>query len=489
MKIRSILPFLFLTIALPAHAAPICPADLPTQINAIVNHPKFDRATWGILIQTRSKQTLYAQNANKFLIPASNAKLLTTAAAIQSLPKDFRVKTMIYKLDNDRYLVRGEGDPSLNDQKLDDLAQQLKRSGVKQIKEVILDDRIFGNETINPNWEYEDIQSDYAPPINGLILNENAIGLTLKPTQVGKPLEYQWQHSDDRQLYTIDNQTQTVAIDQPEFLTAEQPQPGTVRLTGQLRIGAEPEPIGFSIQTPHEHFHLHLTQALKKAGITTTHLKVPLPKGDLGGSSTTTKPIALPIAPPIAQVFSPALPEWIQETNRNSNNLYAETLLRQLGTPVKTREKAIESLQTHLIDLGINPTSYNLTDGSGLARKNTVSPEALVQVLQALETNRTFRSSLPIAGQPGSLKNRFKETTPPGSIQAKTGYLTGAIALSGYVQPPTYDPIVFSILLNHSTETLDTQRNAIDAIVLLLTQLTPCSTSPNSSNMDPQNQQ
>ncbi len=473
MKIRSIFLFILLTIADPVHAAPICPTDLPTQINAIVNDPKFDRATWGILIQTRSKQTLYAQNANKFLIPASNAKLLTTAAAIQALPKDFRVKTSVYSLGNDRYLVRGEGDPSLNDQKLDDLAQQLKRSGVKQIKELILDDRIFGNETIHPNWEYEDIQSDYAPPINGLILNENAIGLILKPTQVGKPLDYQWQHPDDRQLYTIDNQTQTVAIDQPEFLAAEQPEPGTVRLTGQLRLGAEPESYGFSIQNPKAYFHLHFTQALKKTGITTTHLhpnlKVPLPKGDLGGSGFVGKPIA--------QVFSPALPDWIQETNRNSNNLYAETLLRQLGTPDKTRKSAIAALQTHLTALGINPTSYNLTDGSGLARKNTVSPEAFVQVLQALENNRTFRSTLPVAGQPGSLKNRFKEikeTTPPGIVQAKTGYLTGASALSGYVQPPSYDPIVFSILLNHSTEELDVQRNAIDAIVLLLTHLKPC---------------
>jgi serine-type D-Ala-D-Ala carboxypeptidase/endopeptidase (penicillin-binding protein 4) len=470
MKIRSILPLLILMIATPTHATPICPADLPTQINNIVNHPKFDRATWGILIQTRSKQTLYTQNATKFLIPASNAKLLTTAAALQALPNDFRVKTSIYKLGNDRYLVRGEGDPSLNDQKLDDLAQQLKRSGVKQIEELILDDRIFGNETINPNWEYEDIQSDYAPPINGLILNENAIGLTLKPTRSGQPLEYQWQHPEDRQLYTIANQTKTVEIDQPEFLTIEQPQPGTVRLTGQLRIGAEPESIGFSIQNPKDYFQLHFTQALKKAGIITTNLKGPLRKGDFRGLGLITKPIV----PPIAQAFSPALPEWIQETNRNSNNLYAETLLRQLGTPDKTRKSAIATLQTHLTTLGINPTSYNLTDGSGLARKNTVSPEAFIQVLQALATNPTFRSSLPIAGQPGSLKTRFTETTPPSIVQAKTGYLTGATALSGYVQPPNYDPIVFSILLNHSTETLDTQRNAIDAIVVLLTQLKPC---------------
>ncbi len=478
MKIRSILPFFILTIALPVHASQICPADLPTQINAIVNDPKFDRATWGILIQTRSKQTLYAQNANKLIIPASNAKILTTAAAIQALPKDFRVKTSVYALGDDRYLVRGEGDPSLNDQKLDDLAKQMKRSGIKQIKELILDDRIFGDETINPNWEYEDIQSDYAPPVNGLILNENAIGLTLKPTQLGKSLDYQWQHPDDREFYTIDNQTKTVAIDQPEFLAVVQPQPGTIRLTGQLRLGAEPESYGFAIQTPKTYFHHRFILALNKAGITTTHLntpfKVPLPKGDLGGSGFVEKPIA----PPIAQLLSPALPEWIQEINRNSNNLYAETLLRQLATPDKTRgktrESAIAALQAHLIALGINPTSYNLTDGSGLARKNTLSPEAIIQLLHTLENNRIFRSSLPTAGQPGSLKNRFKTTTPPGIVQAKTGYLTGAISLSGYVQPPNYDPIVFSILLNHSTETIATQHNAIDEIVVLLTQLKPC---------------
>lgn len=470
MKKRSFVPILLFSITNPVHAAPICPVDLPAQIDTITNDAKFDRATWGILVQTQTRPILYAQNAKKFLIPASNVKLLTTAAALQALPKDFRVKTSVYKLGGDRYFVYGEGDPSLNDAQLEKLAQQIKQSGVKQIKELILDDKIFGDETVPPNWEVEDIQSDYAPPINGLIVNENAIGLTLKPTQIDQPLEYQWQRPDDSQRYQVENLTKTVNADQPEFLSVSQPTVGVVRLTGQLRIGAEAEPIGFAVQDPLNHFRDRFTTALKKVGISVQNA-VKDPKQDL--KSPRSSNVAM-FAKPIAQVFSPALPEWIQETNRNSNNLYAETLLRSLGTPDKTRKNAIVNVQTHLTALGVSSTTYHLTDGSGLSRTNLVSPEAFVQVLNALEKNATFRSSLPVAGQPGSLKTRFNNTSAQGIVQAKTGYLTGAIALSGYVQPPHYQPLVFSILLNHSTQDLDTQRTAVDSIVILLASLKAC---------------
>ena len=123
MKKRSFVPILLFSITNPVHAAQICPVDLPAQIDTITNDAKFDRATWGILVQTQTRPILYAQNAKKFLIPASNVKLLTTAAALQALPKDFRVKTSVYKLGGDRYFVYGEGDPSLNDAQLEKLAQ------------------------------------------------------------------------------------------------------------------------------------------------------------------------------------------------------------------------------------------------------------------------------------------------------------------------------------------------------------------------------
>ena len=132
------------------------------------------------------------------------------------------------------------------------------------------------------------------------------------------------------------------------------------------------------------------------------------------------------------------------------------------------------SLRQQLMKMGITPETYQMVDGSGLARLDWVSAGTLVQVLQAMAENSTFKTSLPIAGQSGSLAERFKDTPAQTILSAKTGFLTGAIGLSGYVSPKEFPPIVFSILLNNSMESLAEQRKAVDAIAIRLANLQDC---------------
>jgi D-alanyl-D-alanine carboxypeptidase/D-alanyl-D-alanine-endopeptidase (penicillin-binding protein 4) len=142
------------------------------------------------------------------------------------------------------------------------------------------------------------------------------------------------------------------------------------------------------------------------------------------------------------------------ETNVNSNNLYAEALLRHLANqqPLAknqtTADVGLQILKTTLNELGIEPTNYILVDVSGLSCKNLISPEALVQVLQVMAKSsqaEIFRASLPIAGMSVSLRNRFINTSAQGIIQAKTGTMMGVVSLSGYVNAPNHEPLVFSI--------------------------------------------
>ncbi|NJM48603.1 MAG: hypothetical protein HC860_22550, partial [Alkalinema sp. RU_4_3] len=123
---------------------------------------------------------------------------------------------------------------------------------------------------------------------------------------------------------------------------------------------------------------------------------------------------------------------------------------------------ALTALQQHLTTVQLPLSSYKLTDGSGLSRHNLAAPNTLTLLLQSFTDNRPFRDSLPHSGGPGSLKTRFLQY--PGQIQAKTGYLTGALALSGYTKPTIGQPRIFSILLNHSQLPVLTQRNAIDTV-------------------------
>lgn len=476
-----------------------CPA-LKRDVDAIVNQPQFRRAQFGILIQTQGTNptdasisqsklqsklqskplTLYAHNPDQLLLPASNAKLLTTAVALRSLPLDFTVNTSIYDLGKGEFYLLGQGDPALQDQHLQAFAQSLVDRKVNTIKKLIINDRYYGDDWINPFWEWEDLQADYAPPVNGLILNENAIGLTLTPDKIGKPLMIKWNEVESDKAYRVENLTQTVAIDQPEFINIIQPEPGLVRITGQLRMGAEAESMGIAVQQPRQYFRDRLQTILRSKGITLESIE--FGKRPLKNASI------------VASHASPNLSDWVDETNQNSNNLYAETLLRQLGrsdTKVTsqfsqfsqsieenfTSDRGLTVVRQELTAMGVDPNSYQLVDGSGLARRNWVSPEAIVQVLQVMQNNQTFRRSLPIAGKSGSLIRRFKNTDAEGILSAKTGFLTGAIGLSGYVTPKGFSPIVFSLLLNHATVPLDEQLKAIDAIALRLAKLNRCELS------------
>ncbi|MCX5963741.1 MAG: D-alanyl-D-alanine carboxypeptidase/D-alanyl-D-alanine-endopeptidase [Cyanobacteria bacterium] len=249
-----------------------CPA-LIRDLDMIVNQPQFRSAQFGISIQTQGRNplTLYAHNPDRLLLPASNAKLLTTAGALKILPLNFTVKTTLYDLGNNQFHLVGEGDPTFKTSHLQALAQSLaqllKERNIKQIKRLTLDDGYYGAEWLNSRWGWDDVQADYAPPINGLILNENAIGLTLTPAIAGQPLIVKWDDMENNNRYRIENQTKTVAIDQPEFVNVAQPELGVVRVTGQLRVGGEPEPVGISVQQPTKYIAEEFRRSLSLLGI------------------------------------------------------------------------------------------------------------------------------------------------------------------------------------------------------------------------------
>ena len=167
----------------------------------------------------------------------------------------------------------------------------------------------------------------------------------------------------------------------------------------------------------------------------------------------------------------------------NSNNLYAEALLRSLAIKKpeeknqNTADVGLQVVRETLTQLGVAPAGYVIVDGSGLSRKNLTTPAALVQLLQGIDKSpqaAVFRASLPISGVKGSLKNRFLNTAAAGIVQAKTGSMTGISTLSGYMNAPNYEPLVFSIMVNQSEQPGKVMRTAIDEIVVLLSELKRC---------------
>ncbi len=469
----------------------LCPAQLGAAIEAVTNRRQFSRGHWGILIQTlSSSHTLYSRDAQKYFVPASNAKLLITAVALHQLGSQFRIRTSVYGSSDGSLSVVGRGDPSLTDAQLKELAQQLSRRGIRQVSQLIAEDNYFQGYAVNPTWEWEDVQADYGAPVNSLILNQNALVLTLLPQALGKPLRVVWADPTEATRWRIENESVTAQPAESASINVSRDLRGAVlKIKGQMAVDSEPESVALAVLDPVEHFLQHFRRALATERINETadtrrYTRI----SDIISVHQRTSAV-----PELAAVESPPLSQLLIETNQNSNNLYAEALLRTLAASAKpslgakagnapaptdsTPEMGLRIVKATLTKLGVDPAGYILADGSGLSRHNLVSPEAITETLRAMAQSPeavVYRASLPVAGISGTLRNRFRDSAAQGIVQAKTGTMSGVVALSGYLDAPDYEPLVFSIVVNQSDQPAARLRQAIDDIVLLLTQLHRC---------------
>lgn len=447
----------------------VCPAQLGGRIEQVMNRANFARTRWGVLIQPlASNQTLYSHDAQKFFTPASVTKLLTTAAAMQQLGSNFQFRTSIMGEGNGVLRVIGRGDPSVNDNQLTALAKQVQQAGITNISQLIADDSFVTGDTVESSWQWEDIQSDYGAPVGSFIVNQNTFSISVAPSAIAQPLKITWDDISETSKWRVVNQTTTVAANQPGSVNVTRDLSGNVlRITGQLPLNSAPTKITLPVVDPNNFFLRRLRVSLAQQNIRLGDTTV--------GTGTGTQEIASIQSPPLSQL--------IAKTNTDSDNSYAESLLRALAyrqnRPLSqpSANIGLDILRQTLTSMGVDAASYRIVDGSGLSRKNLISPETLVQLLKAVERTNyktEFRASLPIAGQTGTLKNRFRNTPAVNIVQAKTGTMTGVVALAGHIQPPNYEPLVFSIIVNQSDEPARNIRQGIDEVVVLLAQLQRC---------------
>lgn len=463
--------------------AAICPADLPQEIDAILQRqPISRRARWGILVSSLDGgEPLYARDAQQFFIPASNVKLLTTAAALTAFGADYQIRTSVYQMPSasgDVVLrVVGRGDPTLTQVSLQGLAQQLYDRGIRRVDRLEIDDAYFRGDPINPNWEWEDLQAGYGAPVSSLMVNGNAIALQLIPQSPGQPLGVAFDNPLDARDWQVVNLTRTLPSDSLEEEYTQIQQDGqrrVLRIEGQLRAGSEVGEEAIATPDPTGRFLRHFQVALRNAGIT------------LERQPRTTSSSLNPLPNSVSELaftLSPPLSSLVTQANAESENLYAEALLLQLGTlrvapQSSTLVAGLEAVEAMLAPLGVDPEGIDQADGSGLARRNLATPEAFVQTLQAMHRSplaEIFRDSLAMAGVSGTLSNRFRGTPVEGHLWGKSGAISGIAALSGYLEPGQHPPLVFSILVNHFDQPVRTVRPTIDEIVETFAELQPCS--------------
>ncbi|WP_232797897.1 D-alanyl-D-alanine carboxypeptidase/D-alanyl-D-alanine endopeptidase [Salinibacter altiplanensis] len=455
-------------------------------------------ALWGIeVINLETDERLFQHNPEHLFTPASNAKLLTAAAALRRLGPSYRYETRLYvdgPVQNGvlrgNLIVRGSGDPTVGgyEQRDDptsafrDWADSLKAAGITHIEGDILgDDDPFSDVPLGNGWSWNDVPSSYAAEINGLVFNGNSIDLEVRGRQVGAPGRVTWSPFET-DFVRVRNQSRTVPRDTTSDEEYDRPFSENA-FTVHSRIHpneVQEEPL--TITEPTKYFTHTLRSVLLREGISVAGRGRDV-------DETPLKPrYEADSVRRVGTYRSPPLRDIVQTMNHESQNLYAEQLLRTLavvGPPDTTADDLTEgsaalgalAVRTELSEVGIDTSRVRVVDGSGLSRKNYVRPRAMSRLLTHMwgeappDRSTAFYDSLPMGGREGTLEYRFRGGAAAGEARAKTGTLTGASALSGYVNTPRGTPLAFVVFCNHHLADTDEVRAAQDAIVNALAEL------------------
>ncbi len=454
--------------------------ELVKKLDSIVARPLYRRADWGVDIRSvEDDSPVYGRNQDKGFPPASNAKLFTTATALDRLGPDFRFKTQLAyegtlapsrKLVGDLVLF-GHGDPDLSDNisessrhfvHLDRMVEKVKEAGIDVIAgDIIGDDSYFAYAPYGEGWTIADLSRDYGAPISALSFTNNLIKLSVHPGgKIGQPVHAYVYPSES--LLTISNRTKTVRRGRTGRIQWSKT-PGTdrVSLRGQLPINGEGKSQYFLVQDPALYTARLFRERLVKGGIRVTGVARARHSGD---------DVPRRSAHVLHVHESLPLLEVIGYTNKKSQNLYAEILLRTMGAEIKgvgSDEAGLEVIYEFLAEAGIDRSMADLYDGSGLSRRNLITPRAETLLLRHMASKPyfgLFLDSLSVSGLDGTLRGRMIQAPAFQRVFAKTGTLQNVTTLGGYVRTESGRMLAFSILINNHPFSQTTAKRAIDQI-------------------------
>jgi D-alanyl-D-alanine carboxypeptidase/D-alanyl-D-alanine-endopeptidase (penicillin-binding protein 4) len=451
----------------------LCPAlvhaELGEDIRAILNNKLTAKNEIGIQIirlgvKSSDSTTVYELKPTTPRIPASNLKLITTATALEKLGNDFQFKTTLAMRGKDVAII-GDGDPTLGDAELlkkvgwgtDTVfkawAEMLKQRGITEVGDVCVDDSIFDQEFMHPSWPPEQQHFRYVAQVAGLNFNANCVDFYLQTTGFNQVVNYRL----DPPTSYVSVRNSCVTGNENAVWLSRQLGGNSIVLRGETNANSG-DPVSVTIHDPSLYGAMVLAETLNNNGITVkgTVMRNRGIRAIVNGSAPATQPSDkwVPLA-----VHGTPLASVLARTNKDSMNLYAESLCKRVGAAATGQsgswENGTATVGGFLKSLGVSTDEFSLDDGCGLSKKNLISPHAIVKVLERkfYEADRdTYIKSLSIGGVDGTLKDRFSVGDLRGRVFGKSGYVIGVRSLSGYLRSRSGDWYAFSILMNSLPE-------------------------------------
>ena len=469
-------------------AAPLPPPVGPEvealrrDLTGFLDGTRLRAAEWSVLVVSLDRgDTLFARNEDLLLTPASNMKVVTTAAALHFLGPAFTYQTFLLGdgpieaggLRGDLILY-GTGDPGISDRffrtrtrVFEDLTDQLIARGITHIDGAVVGDATyFSGPDLGPEWNPADLNERFAAPASALSFNENIVTLQIIPAirlggvprvetiPPGFPLE-------------MNNTAQTVAGRPRPRLWLDRPTPtSSIRIAGQMTHGGPAIWRRLTVSDPALFSARALREVLESRGVSVSVESRAVHRAE--NSRVTGRDVWAPglledHEPRIlASRTSPEMSEYLTVVNHESHNLFAESIFKTMGKVVMGQGSfgggahAVRSYTAR--EVGLDDRDMVAVDGSGLSESNRVTAGSLVAILQYVAASPqwdVFVTTLPQAG--GSLRRMYR-TRAAGNLRAKTGTIDGVSALTGVVSARGGERLLFSILSNRVPSTSAAKR-------------------------------
>jgi len=442
--------------------APDVRVTLRQFLDSLVEVPEFRSAQWGLLVVDPERgDTLYARNADKLFMPASNMKLLTGSTALTQLGPDFRWATTLLARGAVRngtlagdLVVRGNGDPTVSEHMHPDsalaplraFADSLRAHGITRIRgRVVAAPSPFTDAPLGFGWAWDDLDESYSAGVDALYFNEGFTEVVVHGgARPGAPVRAVTRPaaSYPRLIVRATTVSPVRATDtlsaRPALIVGQDSSHTGVLVSGTIAAG-DSVVLELAFRNQAAAYVAALTEALRAGGITVS--------GARTDSTARLDSLVTQLSPPLRDVF----PFFEKPSQNQIGELLFKTLALE-KTGVGTADSARQVVSRQLLAWGAAPDGFAVRDGSGLSRHDYVSPRTIIHVLDAMRHSpdfHVFYDALPIAGVDGTIRGRMKGTPAEGNVHAKTGTLDKARSLSGYVTTADGRMLLFSALCNN----------------------------------------